>query len=265
MKKAIALLVVCCISSWINSHEFWLQPNRFQYKSGDPVRIRFQVGESFRGENWTGTRASVERLELFWKEFDDDLKPLIGDTVPGDSLIIQFFDEGTVMTVFESTDKYIRLDPAEFTAYLQEDGLQNAIDFRAGEGETDSAGREYYRRSVKTIFQVGKTLENRCTKITGLPLDIIPLAHPYALKKGQSLPVEVRFKGEVLPHYRVKLWHRLNSKTEVKDLETDSTGQLRIPVSLAGQWMVSAVRMERIARDSADWQSYWGSLTWGYY
>jgi uncharacterized GH25 family protein len=265
MKKALALLAVCCFSSWLNSHEFWLQPNRFQYKTGDAVRIRFHAGEQFKGENWNGTRASVEQLTLFWKEYDDDLKPLIGDTLQGDSLTLQFFDEGTVMAAFESNDHYLRLDPDSFQSYLQEYGLRHALEYRAAEGETDSAGTEYYRRSVKTVVQVGTALDNLCTKPTGLPLDIIPLAHPYALKKGQSLPVKVLFKGKPLPQYRVKVWNRLNGKTQVKDLETDTTGQLRIPVSLAGQWMVTAVGMERADRDSADWQSYWGSLTWGYY
>jgi uncharacterized GH25 family protein len=264
MKKTIACVIVLLVSAWLNGHEFWLQPNHFQFKTGDPIRIRFRVGEHFEGENWTGTRASVEQLTLFWKEYDDDLKPLIRDSTQGDSVTVQFFDEGTVMMAFESTDKYIRLAPKEFLAYLQEDGIQNAIDYREQHGETDSAGREYYRRSVKTIFQVGASKDNICSKPTGLPLDIIPLVHPYTLKKGQNLPVKLLFKGDPLENYRVKVWHRHHGKTIADDMKTDSTGQLSIPVSLAGQWMVSTVRMERITQDSADWRSYWGSLTWGY-
>jgi uncharacterized GH25 family protein len=264
MKKTIACFLVLLVSAWLDGHEFWLEPNRFHFKKGDHIRIRFRVGEHFQGENWTGNRRSVEQLKLYWKNLDDDLSPLLGDSIKGDSLAVQFFDEGTVMVAFESTDKYMRIAPDSFLAYLREDGLQEAIDFRAAHGETDSVGREYYRRNVKTILQVGAEKDIQCTRPTGLPLDIVPLAHPYSLKMGENLPLKLLFRGEPVPGQRVKVWHRFQGKTEMKDMETDANGKLVVPVSLRGQWMVSAVRMERIARDSADWQSYWGSLTWGY-
>jgi uncharacterized GH25 family protein len=195
---------------------------------------------------------------------DDDLVSLLPDSARGDSLTLQFFDEGTMMIAYESRNKYIRLPADSFLMYLREDGLQNAIDYRAEHGETDSAGKEYYRRSVKTIFQVGAAKDNLHSKRTGLPLDIIPQAHPYSLKTGQELPVKILFKGAPLKGALVKAWHRLNGKTTSTDLRTDAEGQVSIPVSLAGRWMLSTVRMEREPRDSAQWQSYWGSLTWGY-
>jgi uncharacterized GH25 family protein len=262
---SLVILSLCLgILAPLNGHEFWLYPQRFQLSTGQAVRLRFQVGEDFQGENWTGNRASVTQLKLFWKQYDDDLRTLVSDTFPGDSLTLQFFDEGTVMVAFESTDKFIQLDPAAFNAYLEEDGITHAIAYRREHQETDSAGREFYRRSVKTIFQVGAARDNIHQKATGLPVDIIPLAHPYSLKKGDQLPVKVLFKGEPLRNYLVRSWQRLNGKTTRTDLQTDSTGQVRIPVSLAGQWMVSTVPMERLSGDTAQWRSYWGSLTWGY-
>jgi uncharacterized GH25 family protein len=264
MKRLVAFLTLVFSSALLNGHEFWLQPQRYQLSTGQAVRLRFRVGEEFNGENWSGNRASVEQLKLFWKTYDDDLRTMVSDTIAGDSLTMQFFDEGTVMIAFESTDKYIRLEPAEFNAYLEEDGITNAIEFRREHQETDSAGRKFYRRSAKTIFQVGAVKDQIHQKPTGLPVDIIPLAHPYALKKGDQLPVKVLFKGEPLSNYQVRAWQRLKGKTTRTDLRTDSTGQVRIPVSLAGQWMVSTVPMERLSGDSAQWRSYWGSLTWGY-
>lgn len=265
MKKAVCVFFLIVFSAFLNGHEFWLEPIRFMFKPGEKVSIKFRVGENFNGENWQGTKSSVEELKLFYKDIDDDLKNLLSDSTAGDSLNLQFFDEGTVMVSYQSTNKFIQISADTFQTYLKEDGLQNAFDFRAKNGLSDSIGREYYKRSVKTIFQVGATKDSTYKNKTGLPLDIIPLYHPYSLKKGQALPVKILFKDSVLANNMVKIWHKLNGKTEMKDLYTDENGRLLVPVSLSGQWMLSVVKMEALSDTSkADWQSYWGSLTWGY-
>ena len=265
MKKAVCVFFLLVFSALLNGHEFWLEPIGFMFKPGEKVRIKFRVGENFKGENWQGTKASVEELKLFYKDVDDDLKNLLSDSTAGDSLNLQFFDEGTVMVTYQSTNKYIQISADTFQTYLKEDGLQNAFDFRAANGLSDSMGREYYKRSVKTIFQVGAAKDSTYKNKTGLPLDIIPLRHPYSLKKGQALPIKILFKDSVLANNMVKVWHKINGKTDMKDLYTDENGRLLVPVSLSGQWMLSVVKMEALSDTSrADWQSYWGSLTWGY-
>lgn len=265
MKKAVSLIVLISLSFLLNGHEFWLQPKRFIIKPGEAVGIKFQVGENFTGENWEGNKSSAQQLRLFYKDVDDDLINLLGDSTRGDSLKLQFFDEGTVMIAFQSTNKFIQIAPDSFLMYLKEDGIQNAIDFRAEKGLTDSMGREYNQRSVKTIFQVGKVKDSAYNRKTGLPLDIIPLSHPYALQKGQKLPVKILFKDSLLVNNMVRVWHKHNGKTEASTLYTDADGRLQVPVSLAGEWMLSVVKMEPLADSSgADWQSYRGSLTWGY-
>ncbi|HEU4860381.1 MAG TPA: hypothetical protein VFT15_11110 [Chitinophagaceae bacterium] len=48
-------------------------------------------------------------------------------------------------------------------------------------------------------------------------------------------------------------------------MRTDSNGEIFFPVNTRGKWMISTVKMERLADNPVcDWQSYWGSLTWGY-
>jgi uncharacterized GH25 family protein len=57
----------------------------------------------------------------------------------------------------------------------------------------------------------------------------------------------------------------VKNKTTKKDLKTNSQGEIAFPVNTSGKWMISMVKMERLFDNPvADWQSYWGSLTWGY-
>ncbi len=301
MKKSIFVTLSILFLSSPFAHEFWLQPRKFLYRTGETVSIKFLVGENFEGENWSGNRQNIQELHLYYNGVEDELEECIADSTTGDSLNLQFFDEGTAMITFNSSNKFIELDPEKFQAYLEEDGLQNVIEFRKEHRETDSAGREYYQRSVKTILQVGSVKDETYEKETSLPIDIIPLNHPYLLKKNEELTIRILFNKEPLSRAVVKVWHKLKNKTEKKEYTTDQNGNFSFPVSISGQWMISTVKMIRIQdnekaarpdnlklkdtlqqkdtlplqdttitknplslRDSADWQSYWGSLTWGY-
>jgi len=64
---------------------------------------------------------------------------------------------------------------------------------------------------------------------------------------------------------KVKVWHKVNNKISPAEYTTDNDGEIKIFLSPTGQWMVSAVKMIHLEDDpKAEWQSYWGTLTWGY-
>jgi uncharacterized GH25 family protein len=265
MRKTFSFILFTFLIVMGGAHEFWLEPERFHVQPGQQVNLRFRVGEHFEGENWTGNRQLVDTLKVYFDGFDDDLEDLISDST-GDSLNLQFFNEGTVLVAFQSKNKYIELPAEKFNEYLKEDGIDNVAHWRKEHGENDSVSREHYQRNVKTLIQVGDSRTDNYRTATLLPLDIIPLNHPYRLKKGQHLQLRVLFNKEPLSGQLIKVWHKLNGKVETIDLRTDAKGELSVPVSLAGQWMASTVKMERAAPadSTAQWQSYWGSLTWGY-
>jgi uncharacterized GH25 family protein len=265
MKKKISIFLAFLACGAITAHEFWLEPRQFNIKKGETLTLKFLVGENFEGDNWSGDRASADKLNLYYDHIQDDLTRLIPDSIKGDSLKLQFFDEGTAVIAYQSTNKYITLEPAKFMEYLKEDGIRNAIQYREEHGETDSAGREQYMRCAKTVFQVGKIMDESYKKVCGLPVEFIPLVNPYSLKKGDEMKIKLQYMAAPLGGAVVKIWHRVNGITEKKELITNENGEILFPVSLIGKWMVSTVRMDRtMNNEKADWQSYWASLTWGY-
>jgi uncharacterized GH25 family protein len=265
MKKIITLLFLFCLIN-VSAHEFWLQPAKFIYKTGDTAVIKLMVGEDFNGKNWNGDSSKVASLGIWNKK---GKAPLATDFwKKGDSLIIRFtpeMEEGSCMITFNSTNSYISLEASKFNAYLEEDGLRNAIEYRREHSETDSAGYEAYQRSVKTIIQLGNKYDSSFMKRTELPLDIVPLSHPLLIPDRQKMSFKIFFMNKPLSDQLVNVWFRENDKTIKEEILTDAEGVASFRLKKSGCWMISTVKMERLENDpKAKWQSYWGSCTWGY-
>jgi uncharacterized GH25 family protein len=266
MKKKISVWLLTFIVMNVFGHEFWIQPNKFIYRRGESINIKFLVGENFNGENWRDNKDKINSLNLFFadvsdKQLDDNLS-----TNNGDSLQIEMFDEGTTMITLNTKNSFIDLEAAKFNEYLQEDGLREALEYRQKNGDTLKNGTEYYQRSVKTIFQVGSKMTDAFKQQTDLPVDIIPADNPYNVAKDGNFKVKVFFQGQKLKNALVKVWHKLDDNVTEKNYATDEQGEIKFFLPTEGEWMVSCVKMVKVDNDpKADWQSYWGSLTWGYY
>jgi hypothetical protein len=106
----------------------------------------------------------------------------------------------------------------------------------------------------------------------GLPLEIIPLATPGT---GPVLHARVLWNGKPLSGALVNAWRApfgsngLPTDAATRDTlgvdwqgRTDARGEVFVPVAAAGEWLVSLVHMVPCAaRDEADWESTWASLT----
>lgn len=263
MKKILTTLILFGILA-VSGHEFWLQPGRYIYNPGDTALIRFRVGENFEGENWNGNNTRISFLSLYNNGQVKDISDLLS-AAAGDSIDLPLPDEGTYIVAYNGRNSYIELDAAKFEAYLLEDGLQDAIAYRKKHRETENMSREYYQRSVKTILQSGKKFDDTYSRVTALPLDIILQVHPYQISKTCQIKAKVLFQGYPYEQALVNIWHRKNNKTIRTQVYTNKHGIVEFPVSPTGQWMVSTVKMLHLENDPrANWQSYWGSCTWGY-
>lgn len=265
LKFSIYTLILLGLFVLLSSHEFWLQPNKYFYKRGEDINIRFLVGENFQGENWEGDSSRIKNLVYYFGgSKDDDLTKLF--TEKGDSLKVKQYDEGTAMITYNSRNAYIELDSAEFNQYLAGEGLIDALEYRTRHNEMDSTGYEFYQRSIKTIFQVGSVKDDTYKQSTSLPLDIIPLSHPYKLKTNDPVLMLILFQNQPLVNAKVKVWNRYEGETIKEELFTDEKGMITFPILTKGKWMISCVKMLRLENNpQAQWQSYWGSCTWGYY
>jgi len=266
MKKKITFLLLIPFVLNVSGHEFWLQPDKFIYKRTEPINIRFLLGDNFNGENWTGNKDRINSLQLYYDNaVDKNLSKDFGQD-DGDSLQLAMIDEGTVMMTLNTKNLFIELEAKKFNDYLHEEGLTDALDYREKNNETSNNGSENYQRCAKTIFQVGEKLTNVYNKKTNLLLDIIPASNPYNTDSPEDFKVQILFENEKLKNTKVKVWHKVEDTVSEQDYTTDDEGELSFDISHDGEWMISCVKMGRPDGDEkAEWQSYWGSLTWGYY
>ena len=264
MKKRIIGLIVMVITSPLFAHEFWLSPNKFFFQLNQTAFVSFNVGEGFEGSNWKGNKNKVKQLfQITPSGKKIDLKDSLS-LIEGDSLHFKLTEEGTYMVAYNSVNSFITLAPEKFAEYAKEDGLTYIIKEREKRNELNKPSNEYYQRSVKTLVQVGNKISSNCTKPTDLPLDIVPLRNPYFIaKKYETIPFKVFFKNKLLKNYLIKVWLKKGNKLiSNKDIYTDQNGIINVNNN-EGIHMISCVYMERNTTDQkADWQSYWGSITY---
>ena len=264
-EKAILFLLVFIVVN-VSGHECWLQPDKFIYKRTEPINIKFLVGENFVGENWNDDRDKINCLQLYYANVvDKDLDANFGNE-RGDSLQLAMIDDGTVMITLNTHNTFIDRGPQEFDQYLGANHLTEALEYRKKSGDSARNGYENYQRCVKTILQVGEKFTGACNKKTDLPLDIVPLANPYNFGKDEFFKVKIYFMGEKLKKTKINIWHKLNDSVTQQEYMTNDEGEVKFSLSCDGEWMVTCVKMTRLKDDpKAEWQSYWSSLTWGYF
>jgi len=264
MKKIFILVVICLIGPTLLAHEFWLEPEKFIYQPGDNIVVRFKVGEDFHGENWKDNGSIIQNLMVYQGDVEDNLSEIFTKS-PCDSLEFSCFEEGMQMIAYSSIIAQRKTEAEKFNQFLKAKGLQDVLTYRLEHNQTDSAGKEQYQSCIKTMIQVGSLFDETFSRPTNLLVDIIPAKNPYSLKSGDSLTLKLLFKSKAMVNSQVRIWHREDEMSTRLEIRTDSLGQVTFPVTTSGVWMVSVLKMLRLeAPGKADWQSFDGSLTWGY-
>jgi uncharacterized GH25 family protein len=261
MKKVIVLLAFLFLTVAVFAHEFWLEPQKFILSIGEKINFKVLVGENFTGEETDFTKFEVNKFSHFTSKGEDSIKGNL--TEQNLSNFLKFETEGSHLIAFNNSNKHIELEAKTFNQYLKDDGLDNAAYFRKKSGQLNKKGREEYQRCVKTLLQVG-SLHNETYKVnTGMKLEIIPEQNPYS--SNESLTFKVLFDNKPLKNSLVVVWQKGIEKPNKRNFRSDSEGKVSFSFKPEGVWMVSTVRMIPYKDPKiADWQSYWGSYTFGF-
>jgi uncharacterized GH25 family protein len=261
MKKTTLILSLLTVTFLTFAHEFWLEPQKFLLSIGEKINFRVFVGENFTGEN---VDFSLFEIKKFSHYSGKDKKNINGQlTEQNLSDFLHFDTEGNHLIAFNNSNKHIELEAEKFNEYLKDDGLDNVAAYRKKHKELNKKGTEQYQRCVKTLVQVGNIHDDTYRINTGMRLEIIPEQNPYTSDK--SLTFNVLFDNKPLKNALVVVWQKGVETPNKRNFRSDAKGQIKFSFEPKGIWMVSAVNMVRHTdTKEADWQSYWGSYTFGF-
>lgn len=264
MRKLLLLLLLAPAAL---AREFWLAPATYRVAVGAPTPLRLLVGENFAGHGWPRPTRRARRFVRLGPADSTDLRPaLLADSV---APVVRCPAPGTHLVVLTSQLAFSELPPAEFTAYLRQEGLGYALQQRQTLGQTDHPGREAYHRCAKALLLAGPSTatDTLYRRVLGLPLELVPEQNPYRLLPGAGLTVRLLRQGQPVPGALVQCWDASAPGTARHVATyTNAQGRLLLRLPGPGPYLLAAVRIEAAPSDlakRAEWLSTWASLTFG--
>lgn len=260
-----ATLVVLFTSATALAHEYWFEAGTFFLRPGEVTAVRLFVGEALQSESEVSFQASkTNSFQMFTPFGTFDMRTMAED---GRKPVVNFSADkaGTYVLAMERGWSYITLEADKFVAYLKEDGLEEIIAERERLGESAKQGRERYSRFIKTMVQVGANRTGNAKSRHGGRLEIVALDNPYAKKVGDTIQFQVYFGGVPLGSKTIFADNRDGSTISSQKLVSDKDGKVTVRLDRKGVWLVRLVHMQRCSRacGEADWESFWGALSFG--
>lgn len=255
------------IAGPVAAHDFWLQPRGWQALPGVSLPFTVEVGHGSFRERWSGKAERLIALRDITSRGVTDLRRVF---VPGGTephLTRAFREPGLHIIGLATTNAVSVLPSIRFNDYLKVEGLTPALDERARTGTSDRPGRETYSRRAKAYVQVGSAQPGDAALATqpiGLGLEIVPEISPYALGRDRALPVRVLYQGKPLSGALVKLTSLEFDAKPLETSRTDASGRAVFRVPPVGSWLVNVIWTRPIKSTTADYETIFSSLTFGY-
>ena len=270
------------------AHDFWLEPSSYEVEAEEPVTFSLREGHG-AGNPLPRNEGRIVRFELLGPE---GALPIRGADRMQPAGAVRKLPPGAYAAVYANTPARSELPGPRFESYLEEKGLQDAARQRREEGTTGEPGKERFYRCAKTLLTVGdggdESSHATASTPAGLTLELVPAKAPSELAPGETLSVELLFRGQPLPGAKVTAFGGQathgSPSGEPLTLTTDAGGRISLPLE-GGRWRLQAVHMEALngealngeapegsedhesdrgkapSASDLDWQSWWASLT----
>lgn len=261
------------------AHDFTILPDNSRPAPDADFALAMWVGAVFPGENVPWRTGRVTELAVVDARGRRDIEtPVIDGDPPRARLRLR--QAGTAVVALSTDASYITMEPAEFTAYLEEEGHEAALATRRSADKAAAKGHERYTRHVKTILNAAGPGASVALTRVGLTLEIVPEKDLSKVRAGEALPVRVFFRNAPYAHGAIcasdapGLAPNPDAAHDTGAApgkgkgpyawcgRLDGAGRAAVPLARPGWQMLRTARMVELRDDpKADWHSYWSSLT----
>ena len=270
-KSALLLgLLVCSWASFIEAHDFWLQPSEYWIEPDTLDSMTLQVGHGpFRQRSPIPLRRITRFQAIAPNGMAVDVHQRLRLGQGAEDGDFRLNDPGTYVLVLQTDDgAQAHLPAVRFNDYLKVEGLTPAFEQRVRLQRMDADGSERYSRCAKSIVQVGQPragLQGQVDKPVGLPLEIVPEANPYGTKRPATFPVRVLYAGHALAGALVKLTNLANDASPFEVRLTDRDGRASFTMPNAGAWLLNVIWTKPLPRsEETDFETVFSSLSFGF-
>ena len=251
------------------AHDLYLMPDTFTVAKDHAFVLALHNGDSFPESEVAPVLDRLRDIRVVSARGSIEVEHLetAGKVVQGKVTLP--WSSSSIITARTSPHAF-ELQAAEFEAYLKEEGLLQAVQWRHDNGQQASLGRERYRKYAKSLISSSQSHGNSAsdnfhTHPAGLEFEIVPEKSPENLKPGSAVSLQVLFRGKPVSDLQVEgAWAGIGAGSGETTVlgRTDKSGRIVASLKSPGKWRFHTVRMERCEEPSAaDWESYWSSLT----
>jgi len=266
MKKVLRLSLALLLPLSLLAHDTWLVPSTYTPSPRTAVRLSLATSEAFPTSD---SAVAPDRVARFTLRTTAGSESVSGYRLDGKFLVADPVVPvaGHAVAVLETKPRIIVLEPAQFNEYIGDEGLKAVTDARTKNGQTNSPGRERYRKITKTILCVGAVAAPPGDQIysqpEGLWLEVIPERSPCGLKVGDSITVRVLFQGQPLAGAHLAAGYQgVTGHKYPVWIPTDARGRATVKLDRPGAWFARVLHMVPAQNDSeADWHSAFSTLT----
>lgn len=262
MRRYIWLGLVLLSASSAQAHEFWIAPEAYRIETDASLVADVRVGQMMEGQSYPYLSHKIVSYTVTDRRGVSPVEANEGD-IP--SLVRNAATPGLNIVAYDAKAEQLTYDTmAEFSEYLEEEGLGHIIARHVERGLPESGFTEAYTRNAKSLIQVGPVEAADEDRATGLRFELVARKNPYSVALV-SLPVNLLWLGEPAANTQISIFRKpATGKVVRTTVLTDARGKAEIPLAGGGQFLLGAVHMEEVAEETgAVWLSTWASLTFG--
>jgi len=229
LQRVSAGLLLTIVTSKVQSHEFWLEPESFNVKSDTSVSVEIKSGEGFTGVSFpwipdrvinTGPLTDATLIRAV-----PGREPALRVIANKPGLTSLYYHSHPTKTSYDSFD--------DFKSFLEEESLAWVIDRHRQRGLPEHSVQEYFSRYTKTLLTSGSSAGN--DKHSGkMPYEWVALSNPYAaesdIESGYLLQLFDNTEPLADTHVTYFIKNK-NSKVEaeLRTTRTNQSGIVKIP------------------------------------
>ncbi len=269
LRTFIAGAVLACGVSSAAAHEFWIAPQHFTIEPGEKIVAALRVGQMMRGAEHPYLTSWFRAFTVTTRDGTRNVEGFEGD-MP--ALFYTAAQPGLYVIAYHSTADKVTFDDWDlFRSYLAYEGLDGIAEAHRARGLSEAGFTEEYTRYAKALVQVGPVDERDRDAPLGLRFELVAENNPYA-PGTEAVTVTLLRLGEPVAGRQIGVFRCAGEVTRTL-VTTDGRGQAAISIAGGGVFLLNAVDIRPVERDSAEnnavdkdqvvWASDWASLTFG--